>query len=359
MREKKVALRDVARVSGCSVGAVSVVLNDRPSTIRVSAKTREKIRSVAKQLGYVPNYHAQSLHLKTSFTIGLVLGDEAHRRLANGFWAKYVAGVDTACRQRGYDLLFVGPNRDMAELDRAVLLARQSRLDALIVMGGAYDATERKALEELDFPVVYLQEHEPTRHPSVLLDEVPATRGALHLLKQHGHRDLVYVTAEPGSGLARNVRLRLIRDLCPQVGLGLRELHLDPSLLYKNQDTLEAMIQGCHRHIRTWLAKNKPPTAMVFFSDLIALGGVSALQQAGIRIPQQVSVFAFDDIRAVLAVPPLSVVSLELGELGAQAVEMALRMVEASYEIEALRGHRRTVLAKFVSRESIGDAASA
>jgi DNA-binding LacI/PurR family transcriptional regulator len=356
MRDKKVTLKDVAEASGCSVGAVSVVLNNRPSTIRVSPKTREMIQGVAKKIGYVPNYHAQSLHLKTSFTLGLVLGEEAHRRLANGFWAKYVAGVDNACRQRGYDLLFVGPNRETGELERAILLARQSRVDALIVIGGTYGPSERKPLEELDFPVVYLQEPLPTRHPSVVLDEVPATRGALHLLKQHGHRELVYVTAEPKTGELRNRRLRLIRELCPQVGLGLREVHLDTSLLYTNQDTLEAMIQGCHHHLRGWLQKNKTPTALAFFSDLIALGGMGALQNAGIKVPEQVSVFAFDDIRAVLAVPPLSVVSLELVELGEQAVEMALRMVEASYEVEALRGHRRTILAKFVNRESIGPA---
>ena len=359
MRDKKVTLKDVAEASKCSVGAVSVVLNNRPSTIRVSQKTRELIQGVAKKIGYVPNYHAQSLHLKTSFTLGLVLGEEAHRRLANGFWAKYVAGVDNACRQRGYDLLFVGPNREQGELDRAILLARQSRVDALIVIGGTYGAAERKPLEELSFPVVYLQEPLPTRHPAVVLDEIPATRGALHLLKQNGHRELVYVTAEPKTGELRNRRLRLLRELCPQIGLGLREVHLDTSLLYSNQDTLEAMIQGCHQHLKVWLQKNKAPTAMAFFSDLIALGGMGALHNAGVKIPEQTSVFSFDDIRAVLAVPALSVVSLELVELGEQAVEMALRMVEASYEIEALRGHRRVILAKFVNRESIGPAPTA
>lgn len=356
MPTRKVTLKDVAAASGCSIGAVSVVLNNRPSTIRVSPKTRQKIEAVAKKVGYVPNYHAQSLHLRRSFSVGLVLGEEAHRRLANGFWAKYVAGVDNACRARGYDLLFVGPTEGKGELERAVLLARQSRVDALIVMGGAYAAAERKQLESLSFPVVYLQEPAPTRHPAVMLDEVPATRAALHLLAQSGHKELGYVTAEPKTGEKLNQRLRLIRELCPQVGLVLREIHLDPSLHYVNQDTLEGPIQGCYRHLRAWLQRNKPPTAMAFFSDLIALGGMAALQHAGASVPGQVSVFAFDDIRAVLAVPPLAVVGLELVELGAAAVDLALRMVEASYEIEGLRGHRQTLCARFINRESIGPA---
>jgi LacI family transcriptional regulator len=335
-----------------------VVLNNRPSTIRVSPKTREVILSVAKRIGYVPNYHAQSLHLRNSFTVGVVLGDEAHRRLANGFWAKYIAGIDQACRSKGYDLMFIGPNNGTAELDRAVLLARQSRVDALIVVGGAYSVSQRRPLEDLKFPVVYLQETLTTKHPSIILDEVPATRAALHLLRQSGHRELAYVTAEPKSGEVHNRRLRLMRELCPEVGLSLRELHLDTALLYKNQDSLDAPIQGCHDFLTAWLQKNRAPTAFAFFSDHIALGGLAAFQRVGLRVPDHVSVFAFDDIRAVLTVPPLSVVSLELSEMGKQATELALRMVEASYEIDALRGHKRVLLAKFVSRGSIAAAQS-
>lgn len=356
MINRTVTMKDVAVAAGCSVGAVSAVLNNRSSTIRVSTETRAKIHAVAQRIGYVPNYHAQSLHLKNSFTLGLVLGEEAHRRLANGFWSKYVAGVDHACRQRGYDLLFVGPNKGQTELERALLLARQSRVDALLVIGGVYASAERKALEALNFPVVYIQEPSPTRHPSVLLDEVPATRGALHLLKQNGHSELAYVTAEAKTGTKLNRRLRLLRELCPQVGLDLVEIHLDQQLHYINQDTLEGPIQGCYKHLRAWLKGNKAPTAMAFFSDLIALGGTAALAEAGYKVPAHISVFAFDDIRAVLAVPPLSVVNLELGEIGGQAVELALRMVEARHEIEVLRGHRHTILAKFINRSSIGPA---
>lgn len=354
---KHATLKDVADKSGCSIGAVSVVLNDRPSTIRVSQEMREKILRVAEEIGYVPNYHAQSLHLKNSRTVGLVLGAEAHRRLANGFWAKYVSGMDRACRENGYDVLFVGPSNGTNELDRAVLQARQSRIDALLVIGATYSPELRATLDSLRFPVVYLQEPQSPSHPTVLLDEEPATRQAIELLIENGHNRLAYVTAEqPNGEAAHNHRLRRLRRLCGEGGLELQEVIMDASLLHVHQDTLEMPVRGTYAFMQEWLAAHPTPTAVAFFNDLIALGGVAALQQAGKSVPEEVSVFAFDDIRSVLAVPPLSVVSLELERQGARAVELALRMIEDPSQMKALRRHREVIRARFIDRGTVAPA---
>lgn len=352
---KQVTLKEVADRAGCSVGVVSVVLNGRPSTIRVSDNLRQKIHKVVKEIGYVANYHAQSLHLKNSRTLGLVLSDEAHRRLANGFWAKYVAGVDHACRGFEYDLLFIGPSNGQNELDRAILQARQSRIDALVVLGHTYSEEQRAKLDEINFPVVYLEETHPTAHPGILLNERPATLAALYLLVSNGHKELVYITAEPEKGESHsNRRVRLLRELCAEVGLKFKEVHFDEDLLVLKHDHLEVPVRGNYDAVLEWLKDNECPTAMAFFNDLVAIGGMNAIIRSGYRIPEDVSVFSFDDVRAVLAVPPLSVVSLELAELGSRAVRLAMKMIEQPEEIRNLKGSRETVLARFVNRESIG-----
>jgi len=303
----RVRITDVAAAVGVSIATVSAALNDVEAA-RISAETRQRVREAAARLGYAPNRLAQGLRSQRSGTIGFI-GDTV---ATTPFAVEMVRGALEAARAAGLVVLLMNTesDRDLEARELAVLLQHQ-------VEGVLYAAMyhRRVALPAMlrGTPVVLVDaESSDPGVSSVVPDEVAGASTAVGELLAHGHRRIGFVTNEDKI-LAVSGRLRGYRDALEQAGL-----RVDADLVVAGPPSTE----GGYRAARHLLGLPEPPTALFCFSDLMAMGAYGAAAEAGLRIPEDLSVVGFDDMRFVASglFPGLTTVALPHYEMGAWGV---------------------------------------
>jgi len=312
---------DVARLAGVSPATVSFVLN-RTSGQTISDETRERVLQAVAELGYRPNRAAQGLRQGRSATIGFV----SHDADFGEFAASAIKGAHETCVPRGILLLLVntgGSNRQAAQLVADLL---DQQVDALIFAAvGTRPVVLPEAARRV--PTILLNcftARDPI--PAILPDEERGGRQATQALLDLGHRDLAYLTGSPGQW-ATKARLRGFRDALRGAGLDPR----GPMVLSGNYHA-----DSGYDLVRTLLRRGPRPTAIMCGNDRMAVGALLALLEAGIRVPEEVSVMGYDDQFQLAAEirPALSTVRLPYDAMGRLAAE---GLVGGGYEPSAGR----------------------
>ncbi|MFF5142266.1 LacI family DNA-binding transcriptional regulator [Streptomyces sp. NPDC013157] len=299
---------DVARLAGVSPATVSFVLN-QTSGQTISDETRQRVLQAVDELGYRPNRAAQGLRQGRSATVGFVSHDVDFGEFA----AAAIKGAHEACTRQGNLLLLVntgGSNRRAQQLITD-LLDRQ--VDALIF---AAVGTRQVILPDAAtrVPTILLNcfaPHDPV--PAIVPDEERGGREATQALLDLGHRDIAYLTGNPGQW-ATKARLRGFREALRGAGLDPRE-HTVLSGNYHADSGYDL--------VRTLLRRGPLPTAVMCGNDRMAVGALLGLLEAGIRVPEDVSVMGYDDQFQLAAEvrPALSTVRLPYDAMGRQAAE--------------------------------------
>jgi LacI family transcriptional regulator len=299
---------DVARLAGVSPATVSFVLN-RTSGQTISDETRQRVLQAVAELDYRPNRAAQGLRQGRSATVGFVSHDVDFGEFA----ASAIKGVHEACIRQGNLLLLVntgGSNRQAQQLI-ADLLDRQ--VDALIF---AAVGTRQVILPDAAsrVPTVLLNCFaSDDLVPAVVPDEERGGREATQALLDLGHRDIAYLTGKPGQW-ATKARLRGFHDALRGAGLNPRE-HTVLSGNYHADSGYDL--------VRALLRRGPVPTAIMCGNDRMAVGALLGLLEAGIRVPEEMSVMGYDDQFQLAAEirPALSTVRLPYDAMGRQAAE--------------------------------------
>jgi LacI family transcriptional regulator len=300
-------IKEVAREAGVSVATVSRVFNDKGP---VREETRLRIQEVALRLGYAPHALARSLITKKTGTLGVLLPD-----LYGEFFSEVIRGVDLAARRDGYHILVSSSHSDRSEVE-AVLRALRGRIDGLVVMSPEADARALEANLPDSLPIVLLNcRVEGTGFDSINIDNYGGALAMVRHLAGLGHRQIAHVRGAPGNNDAME-RLLGYRD-------AMRSL--------SEQETDELEIEGDfseesgYRAGEAILRMQPRPTAVFAANDAMAVGLLSALQEAGLRVPEDIAVAGFDDIPiARFLTPPLTTVRLAIADLGALAVQRLL-----------------------------------
>ncbi len=329
MGRKRVTLADVALAAGVSPTTASLVLSGRGPELRISDIVQQRVHAVSGELGYRPNIVSIGLSKGTTRTLGFVSDTVATSQLAGDM----IKGALEAAREHGY-MLFIGETEGDAASEQRLLDAMLDRQVDGIILASMF--TRLRPLPEplADVPAVLLNTVplEPTPLPSVIPDEYAAGHAAATLLLDAGHRQIHLVGAGPGIAdvpagtVAGRERLAGIRDALAEHGLEPASGHLCSEWLPLNG-----------RQAVTRLVRDDPrPEALICFNDRLAFGAYQALQHAGLRVPQDVSVISFDD--APLAdwlEPGLSTFAIPHEDLGRRAVELLLDGIRAGQETEA------------------------
>jgi LacI family transcriptional regulator len=331
-----VTIKQVAHQAGVSVATVSRVLNDKGP---VAEETRQRIRTVAERLRYVPHGAARSLITNKTNTIGVLLPD-----IYGEFFSEIIRGMDHAARRRGYHLLVSSSHGDRSEIE-AVLRATRGRVDGLIVMSPELDVQTLQANLPETLPIVMLNcRGNGTVFDSITVDNYAGAFEMVRHLAELGHRRIALVKGPPNNYDARE-RLRGYRDAARALSIERsRDLEIEG-------DFTEEAGHRAGKHI----AAIKPrPTAIFATNDAMAIGVLSALHEAGLEVPRDIAVAGFDDIPISRFVSPsLSSVHVAIPELGGRAIE---RLIHA---IEAKNRHKRrheTLPTTLVVRSSSGAA---
>lgn len=350
MKQKNsVTLADIAQRAGVATMTVSRVVNENGY---VSDETRERVLKVAREMNYRRNALARGLKRQRTETVGLVLGD-----IANPFGAELARGVREVLAARGYTLFMCVSERSAREDMAAFDSLADHRVDGVIVATRASKLGNDRLAEiiEMGIPVVLIGRD--FRHPLADLVTADNLRGGhdatTHLISL-GHRRIGFVGASL-SNISGLKRFQGYVDALREHGLT-----MDEKLIVGRRDgreqtpgyATEEMGFECMNRL---LELREPPTAIFARNDITALGAISAIKSAGLRIPQDIAVVGYDDIPlARHTSPPLTTIRQPTREQGRLAAELLLRRVESS---EAPGREERILDCELVVRESTAGAA--
>ena len=303
MHKPRVTVKDVARKAGVSVSAVSFALNDTGS---IGESVKQRVREVARELGYRPNRSAQAMRTGKTWTLGLILPD-----LRNPFFPELAQSVENAAREKGYAVFLVDTNVSTDIEREAIERLAQRGVDGILCFPTTQADTIAPYADEL--PVVVM-DREFDNYDRIIPDH---RKGGLlqaeHILQQ-GHRHIGLVT---GPLDIDNMRLR--RDGAVDTLTGQAEIvweHENPF----SANLIPAVLDSI---------KARSVTAIIAGNDILAIAVIQALGEAGIRVPQDVSVVGFDDIPWCTVVsPPLTTIRLPIDGIGVEAVNMLLRRID-------------------------------
>ncbi|WP_297740837.1 LacI family DNA-binding transcriptional regulator [uncultured Tessaracoccus sp.] len=308
---KRTTLADIARAAEVSVATVSMVLNRREGS-RVSEATAERVRRAARELGYVPDVAARTLRTGRSKVLGFISDEVTVTRFASGMVRGILEGAD----KHGHGVMIMEIDHRAERLEQAVRTLRARRVDALLI-GFMASREIEVPLGDWAVPLVAVNGSVPGA-TSVLPDEPAAGRASVEYLLRHGHRRIAMVGHHPApqpTSLSVNIwpRMQGIDQAMADAGLDFVARHdgtdWEPPLGYEG----------------TFNVLNAEPTAILAANDRIAFGVYQALQERGLRVPDDVSVMSFDDEElAGMLRPGLTTLRLPYSEMGSMAVDIAL-----------------------------------
>jgi len=298
-------IRDVARASGVSIATVSRVIND---SARVNDDTRRRVWDAASELDFWPNGAARTLTTSRTHAIGVLLPE-----LHGEFFSEVIRGIDRAARLEKLQILISSSH---ADTDGMLAAARsmRGRVDGLIIM--APERGSSSTLEQIQsrFPTVLLSSRPPAHgsHSISVANLDGAYQVARHVLAL-GHRRVAILKGPPGNYDAEE-RLRGYRK-------ALREIRSqEPTVEYLNGNFSEESGEAA---AADFLGRKDRPTAIFAANDYMAIGLLGALREAGVRVPEEMTVTGFDDIVISQYVSPsLTTVRVDACDMGDRAVRL-------------------------------------
>lgn len=319
---RRARLRDVAEHAGVSQGLVSRLLNNDP-TLTVRPETREAVLAAVREFDYVPNSTAASLRRSRTKAIGLVLD-----RVTSPVFTDVVHGAEAAAAEFGYGLLMA--DAEDAEKDERFLtsIIKSRRVDGLLLQGGYGPRATMLQRYADSIPSVVVNSAGNEVASGVRLEDDTATRLATSHLIQLGHQKIAFVSGDPGA--ASDARQRGYGEALTSAGLPLH-----PELILAGGWQAE----DGKRVVRESLVRLQTSgvTAYVVGTSVAALGALSALSDAGIRVPDDVSVVAVHDPWfAPYLTPALTTVALPLLELGRRSVQQLMFLLDGGEPSEIL-----------------------
>ena len=306
-----VTLKAVAAHVGLSAGTVSAVLNDAPSAKHIPKQTRERIIAAARKLDYRPNYFARSLRKRRTMTIGVI----AHE-IGDGYSSSIIAGIENGTRQRDYFFVTGVHRHDRDLFDRYSRLLIQRGAEGIITV-------DFNLAHSFPLPAVAIPGHVDNEGvTNIVLDHRHAAELALKHLVDLGHSKIAFFRGHPQSADSTS-RWNAVQDVAREM-----KIELDPQLII-HIDSNDSTPHLGYPYGKQLLASGKPFTALFAYNDISAIGAIRAFQEAGLHVPNNISVVGFDDIpAAAFHYPSLTTVRQPLQKMGEIAVEILIGRIE-------------------------------
>lgn len=314
-------MKDIARRAGVSESAVSFALNDRPG---VSEATRDRVRRVAEQLGWRASTAARALSGEGAATVGLVLARPARTLEVESFFLQLVSGIQESLAQRHLGLLFQvveGVEEECAIYRR---WWAERRVDGLLVVDPRHDDPRPGLLDELGLPavVIGMPAADSPSYPgisTVWADDAAAMASIVGYLHGLGHRRITHISGLPGLA---HTRRRVASLQAEAARLGLTEV-TSVATDYSEAEGAEAT--------RKVLGGPRPPTAIVYDNDILAMAGLAVAVESGLAVPRDLSLVAWDDsVLCRTAHPPLTALVRDTAAYGRRAADTLLHLLDGA-----------------------------
>jgi LacI family transcriptional regulator len=308
----RTTISDVAKTAGVSTMTVSRVLTGKGE---IRAETRERVQRVIQELNYRPNSLARNLKTQRTHTIGLILPD-----ITNPFFTEVVRGAEEVATQEGFAIILCNTVRNPDRERKALELLEDKRVDGLILCSsGLPDGVLVPLLKQHGAVVVFDRIMDKTIAGSVKIEDAYGAVCATNHLLDIGRRR-IGLLAGPAYYLGCKHRREGFRTALRNGGATVNPKH---------EILCEPDEKGGFEAAQLLLKKHPNIDGLFCFNDLVAVGALTALKQIGTRVPDDVAVVGFDDIRlASLIRPTLSTVRVDKGRLGRAMAQMLLNRIQ-------------------------------
>ena len=311
------SLKDLARECGVSVATVSKALNGQSD---ISAATRDRVREAARRMGYVPNMAARAMKTNRTYNLGVLFVDERQSGLAHEYFSAVLDSFKVQVEKLGYDITFVNRNlggRTMTYLEHC----HYRGVDGAVIACVDFNDPQVVELVNSDVPVVTI-DHVFNNRMAILSDNVMGTKALVQQAWACGHRRIAFIHGEK-TAVTEN-RVAGFYQACEELGLKIPEAYVREGI-YQSCAELGLQVpeeyvrsgvyhdpDRCAEETRALLALPQRPTCILFPDDFSALGGYNAISEAGLSIPEDISVMGYDGIYLSRVVKPELVTYLNL-----------------------------------------------
>ena len=304
-------IKDIARISGCSVSTISRVINDRPD---VRPETKERVLEVMREAGFVPNTNARQLKIQQSRSLVFVV-----KGTRNIFFSDFLVQLQRAATLYGYNGIVSYLDENANEIEAAEKILREIKPKGMIFLGGSV-ANFQKGFANISVPSVLATLVSDFSNLSMVgVDDRAAAYQAVSYLIQQGHRKIA-VLGGPATSYPSMMRRQGAQQAMEDAGIRFE----DKLYGLSNYD-----FESAYHAMNGLLARRAEFTALFAMSDVIAFGAIRALVSAGLRVPEDVSVIGFDGITmSRYCVPVMTTIVQPSEQIALQSIELLVRQIE-------------------------------
>ena len=310
-KNRHVTLKMVAERVGLTKGTCSAVLNKTAASRSVPPQTQERILAVARELQYRPSFYARNLGVKRTYMIGVVT-----QEIGDFYGSPIISGIERYLRQKNFFFLTVAHRHDPKLLETYEHILLERGVEGFITVDTLID-------HPLPVPTISIPGHRRLDGvTNIVLDHRKGARLALSHLIELGHTEIAFMKGAEVSPDSED-RWNAIREVAEELGVRMR------AELIVSLEGDDATPQLGYPFAKELLTRKRPFTALFAYNDISAIGSIRAFEEAGLHVPDDISVVGFDDIRiAVHNNPSLTTVRQPLQKMGEIAARTLLNRIE-------------------------------
>ncbi len=329
---KKVTITDLAKIAGVSVTTVSQILNGKDQ--RFSQKTIDKINSLQRELGYVPDFNAQSLIRKSGRTIGVLVPN-----INNPFFSRFLRGIEDESIKQDYVPLIFGSNNNEQMESRYLFESVRRAADGMIIASAVSDLSYiDNVLSQNQIPYMLIDQAPVHEGDMVDVDNYHGGQLLAEYLIKNGHKRVSIVTAVKPT---RNIQDRL---------QGFLDTYKANNVAINQDQIIEAELTKLGGYGATEQVIANKPTAVFAINDEMAFGLYRGLEESGFSIPDDISIVGYDDIDlSEYFTPKLTTVHQPAFEMGTNAAKLIIQRIEN----EGIENQKISLPVSLVERDSV------
>lgn len=307
-----VSMKDIAAACGVSVATVSKALNDHSD---IGEETKQHIKEVARDMGYSPNSLARALKTNRTYNIGVLFVDEAQSGLTHDYFSQVLDSFKRTVEDKGYDITFINKGRNhVSYLEHC----RYRGFDGVMIACVDFYDPQVVELVRSNLPLVTI-DHMFHNRISVMSDNVGGMQQLLEYVYSKGHRRIAYIHGAD-SAVTRE-RLASFYHTAEKLGLEVPDEYIKEAP-YRDS-------WGTGERTKELMKLKNPPTCILYPDDFASLGGLNAIAELGLRVPEDISVAGYDGIRISRHLSPkLTTLKQDTRSIGVKAGEKLISLIE-------------------------------
>ena len=334
-------IKDIAKICGVGVSTVSRAINNHPD---INPETKEKIMNTIKEYGYVPNNSARNLKRVDAKAIAVLV-----KGISNPFFSNMIKVIEEECKKKRYSMELSHIEADEDEVDAALKVVKEKRLRGIIFLGGLFSHSDEK-LKKLNVPFVFStagsipENISKNQYSNIGVDDRKESARMVDYLIRLGHRNIAIVVAEAEEESIGKLRLEGYYD-----ALQAHNIPVNPKLIYQTRDDIgHFSMENGYLTAKKLIESEEQFSAVYAVADALAIGAIRALLEAGLRVPDDVSVAGYDgiDVSGYIS-PSLTTIRQPVEEMAKDTVKLLFDIIAGKKDHQHI-----TYEAELLERES-------